>query len=88
MGLDFAGKKLIVVGGTSGIGKAVASLVLSNGGSAVLVGRRKDKTREATLELGTRGEVSGWTVDITSGAGRATLLSHHRISVESRYEIL
>src|SRR5258708_23692733 len=76
MELDFAGKKLIVIGGTSGIGKAVASLVLSNGGSAVLVGRREDKTREAVLELGSRGEVSGWTVDITNGAGRARLIGH------------
>jgi NAD(P)-dependent dehydrogenase (short-subunit alcohol dehydrogenase family) len=33
MGLDFVGKKLIVVGGTSGIGTDVASLVLSNGGA-------------------------------------------------------
>ena len=76
MELDFAGKKLIVIGGTSGIGKAVASLVLSNGGSAFLVGRREAKTREAILELGSRGEVSGWTMDITSGAGRATLIEH------------
>jgi NAD(P)-dependent dehydrogenase (short-subunit alcohol dehydrogenase family) len=76
MELDFAGKKLIVIGGTSGIGKAVASLVLSNGGSALLVGRREAKTREAILELRSRGEVSGWTADITSGAGRANLIDH------------
>ena len=47
MELNFAGNKLIVIGGTSGIGKAVASLVLSNGGSALLVGRREAKTQEA-----------------------------------------
>src|SRR5258708_17347284 len=76
MELNFARKKLIVIGGTSGIGKAVASLVLSNGGSALLVGRREAKTREAVLELGSRGEVSGWAVDITSGAGRASLIDH------------
>jgi NAD(P)-dependent dehydrogenase (short-subunit alcohol dehydrogenase family) len=76
MKLDFAGKKLIVIGGTSGIGKAVAYLVLSNGGSAVLVGRREAKTTEATHELGSPGQVSGWTVDITSGAGRASLIAH------------
>src|SRR5258708_39163544 len=73
---EFAGKKLIVIGGTSGIGKAVASLVLSNGGSAVLVGRREAKTRDAIAELRPFGEVSGWTVDITSGVGRATLIDH------------
>jgi NAD(P)-dependent dehydrogenase (short-subunit alcohol dehydrogenase family) len=76
MELNFAGKKLIVIGGTSGIGKAVASLVLSNGGSALLVGRREAKTREAVQELGSCGEVSGWNVDITRGAGRASLIDH------------
>ena len=74
--MDFAGKKLVVIGGTSGIGKAVASLVLSSGGSALLIGRREAKTKEALLELDSRGEVSGWTVDITSGAGRAGLIDH------------
>jgi len=76
MELNFAGKKPIVIGGTSGIGKATPSLVLSNGGGAVLVGRREAKTREAVLELGSSGEASGWTVDITSGAGRASLIGH------------
>jgi NAD(P)-dependent dehydrogenase (short-subunit alcohol dehydrogenase family) len=83
MELDFAGEKLIVIGGTSGIGKAVASLVLGNGGSAFLVGRREAKTREAILELGSRGEVSGWTVDITSGAGGATLIEHLKQSTRT-----
>jgi len=50
--------------------------VLGNGGSALLVGRREAKTREAIRELRSRGEVSGWTADITSGAGRAALIDH------------
>jgi NAD(P)-dependent dehydrogenase (short-subunit alcohol dehydrogenase family) len=76
MELDFAGKKLIVIGGTSGIGKAVASLVLNNGGSVLIVGRREDKTRAATAELSSRGVISGWTADITSAAARADLIDH------------
>ncbi|MEO0488825.1 MAG: sugar dehydrogenase, partial [Cyanobacteria bacterium J06659_2] len=39
----FAGQKLIVIGGTSGMGKAVARIVLENGGSAILIGRREEK---------------------------------------------
>jgi NAD(P)-dependent dehydrogenase (short-subunit alcohol dehydrogenase family) len=73
---DFAGKKLIVIGGTSGIGKAVASLVLKNGGSVSVVGRREGKIRAATAELGSRGAISGWTADITNGAARAALIDH------------
>ncbi|MBA5828018.1 SDR family NAD(P)-dependent oxidoreductase, partial [Escherichia coli] len=40
---DFSGKKLLVVGGTSGIGLATAKQVLKSGGSVVLTGNRKDK---------------------------------------------
>jgi NAD(P)-dependent dehydrogenase (short-subunit alcohol dehydrogenase family) len=73
---DFTGKKLIVIGGTSGIGRAVASLVLRKGGSVLIVGRRGDKTKAATAELASCGQVSGWTADITNSAGRAALIQH------------
>ena len=53
---DFLGRKLIVIGGTSGIGKAVASVALSKRGSVMVVGRRDDKTKAASIELGSRGE--------------------------------
>src|SRR5258708_29855501 len=71
---DFLGKKLIVIGRTTGIGKEVASVVLRNGGSVMVVVRRDDKTKAATVELGLRGEVSGQTGDITNGASRADLI--------------
>jgi len=57
----------------------------SNGGSALLVGRREAKTREAVQELGSCGEVSGWSVDITSNAGRATLIDHLLAKARGRY---
>ena len=43
MNASFSGKKLLVVGGTSGMGFETAKLVLKNGGSVVLVGNRQDK---------------------------------------------
>ncbi len=73
MGLEFRGKKLIVVGGTSGIGKAVAQIVLKNGGTAVIIGRREDKTKAATSELTSCGQVFGETSDITNRGERAAL---------------
>ena len=36
MNASFAGKKLLVVGGTSGMGLATAKRVVENGGSVVL----------------------------------------------------
>ena len=66
MSLSFAGKKLIVIGGTSGMGKAVAKKVLENGGSAVLVGRRQEKLQAAVDELKTYGSAMGEQADISN----------------------
>ena len=63
---DFAGRKLIVVGGTSGIGKIVAQLVLKRGGSAVVVGRRDDRVAATVEELGLLGVVAGEKADLTT----------------------
>ena len=71
---EFQGQKLIVVGGTSGIGKAVAQLVIEHGGKAVLIGRREDKTKAAAAELVACGPVFGETADITNRGERAELL--------------
>jgi NAD(P)-dependent dehydrogenase (short-subunit alcohol dehydrogenase family) len=62
---DFAGRKLIVVGGTSGMGKTVAQLVLERGGSVVVVGRRADRIAATVEELGHLGLVAGETADLT-----------------------
>ncbi len=42
MGAEFNGKKVIVVGGSAGMGRQVALDVVDGGGSAVIVGRSKD----------------------------------------------
>jgi len=54
----FAGKKLLVVGGTSGMGLETARVVLENGGSVVLVGNRQAKAEEARQALSLLGNVS------------------------------
>lgn len=75
---DFASQKLIVIGGTSGIGKAVAQIVLENGGSAVLIGRRKEKLDAALSELSPLGTVFAEQADITDAAEREALI--HRLN--------
>ena len=64
MSKNFAGQKLIVIGGTSGMGKAVARIVLEQGGSAVLVGRRAEKLQAAVDDLKAYGSVMGEQADI------------------------
>jgi NAD(P)-dependent dehydrogenase (short-subunit alcohol dehydrogenase family) len=59
MNQTFAGRKLLVVGGTSGMGYQTARQVLSQGGSAVIVGRRAEKTAQAQKELSVFGHEPG-----------------------------
>ena len=54
-----------MVGGTSGMGKMVAQLVLKRGGSAVVVGRRDDRVAATVEELGHLGLVVGERADLT-----------------------
>ena len=74
MSNEFKGKKLLVVGGTSGMGFETARKVLASGGSVVIVGHRPDKTEEARAELAALGQVAALTADLTSDEGVAALL--------------
>jgi len=69
MNASFAGKKLLVVGGTSGMGFATAKQVLKNGGSVVLVGNRQDKAEQALQALAAEGQVSLIVADLMTEAG-------------------
>jgi NAD(P)-dependent dehydrogenase (short-subunit alcohol dehydrogenase family) len=71
---QFKGKKLLVVGGTSGMGLQTARLMLAGGGRVVLVGHRADKAEEARKDLAAMGEVSVITADLSTDEGVAALL--------------
>lgn len=71
----FANQKLIVVGGTSGIGKATTKLVIEQGGTAVIIGRNPDKLHRAIADLSSHGTVMGMQADITDGGDRQTLIT-------------
>ena len=70
----FAGQKIIVVGGTSGMGKAIAQSVLSAGGTAVLVGSRQPKLNDAVNELKEYGTVVGELANIADTQQRKDLI--------------
>jgi NAD(P)-dependent dehydrogenase (short-subunit alcohol dehydrogenase family) len=71
---QFEGKKLLVVGGTSGMGLQTARLILAGGGRVVLVGHRADKAEEARKDLAALGDVSVITADLSTDEGVAALL--------------
>ncbi|WP_369788190.1 SDR family NAD(P)-dependent oxidoreductase [Rouxiella sp. WC2420] len=71
----FAGKKLLVVGGTSGIGYETARRVLENGGSVVLVGNRKDKAEQARQSLAAGELVSVILADLMTEEGMKQVMN-------------
>lgn len=60
----FAGHKLIVVGGSSGMGRQTALDVAAGGGSVVVVGRDKKRVDEAVADLSASTQAWGVTADL------------------------
>lgn len=74
MSMQFKGKKLLVVGGTSGMGLQTARMVLAEGGSVVIVGNRPEKSEDARKELAELGQVWSLTADLSDREGLASAL--------------
>ncbi len=78
----FSGKKLLVVGGTSGMGFETAKLILNNGGRVVLIGNRAEKAEHARQALVAFGPVDIIVADLMSEAGMkqatATINAEHQ----------
>jgi NAD(P)-dependent dehydrogenase (short-subunit alcohol dehydrogenase family) len=60
----FEGRKLVVVGGSSGMGKETAADVVAGGGSAVIIGRDRARVDETVAELGKQGPAWGIIADL------------------------
>ncbi len=72
--MDLTNARVLIVGGTSGIGFAVASAVADAGGRPIVVSRRRDSVDRALAGLGSGAE--GATVDLTDAASVATMVEH------------
>ena len=60
----FAGQKLVVIGGSSGMGRQTALDVVSAGGSAVIIGEHADKVDDTVRTLADDGSAYGITADL------------------------
>jgi NAD(P)-dependent dehydrogenase (short-subunit alcohol dehydrogenase family) len=63
-----AGKKIVVIGGSSGIGLGVAAAALENSADVVIVGRSSEKLQAAERTLGAGPRVKSLAVDMTKEA--------------------
>ena len=69
MSLALDGRHVVIVGGSSGIGKATAAAVLALGGRVTILSRDEDKLRQAAADLG-HGDRVAWSVlDVMEDAG-------------------
>lgn len=82
MNTSFNGKKLLVIGGTSGMGFETAKRVLKYGGSVVLVGNRQEKAEQAREALASEGRVELIVANLMTDEGMKhvtdTLNAHHK----------
>ena len=64
--LDFSGQRMLVIGGSSGIGFATAQLAVSLGGHVTIASRSADKVDRAIKKIGAGAD--GRILDVTSDA--------------------
>jgi NAD(P)-dependent dehydrogenase (short-subunit alcohol dehydrogenase family) len=81
MGAEFHGLKVIVVGGSAGMGRQVALDVVDRGGSAVIIGRSRGRVDDTVAEVIDSG-VQAWGIaaeltDRSAVTGVRRALSEH-----------
>lgn len=64
--MDIKGKKIVVVGGSSGMGLGVAQAALAKGAEVIIVGRSQERLEQAAAELAGMGGVRTIAADATS----------------------
>jgi len=75
--VNLEGKRVLVTGGSSGIGLAVARELLSKGAKVTISGRRPDVLANAVRELGGPGaQIASVAADVATANGRAVTLQH------------
>jgi NAD(P)-dependent dehydrogenase (short-subunit alcohol dehydrogenase family) len=77
---QFADRRALVIGGSSGMGKMTAQLILEGGGRVTLVARDPRRLDAASAELRSFGDVTTHACDITDSAARLALIA--RIEAE------
>ncbi|MGQ5521782.1 SDR family NAD(P)-dependent oxidoreductase [Chitinimonas sp. PSY-7] len=81
---NFNQATVLVLGGTSGMGKATARRILQGGGNAIIVGRDQPTIDATVAELSTLGSASGIVADFSKQADVESLIAriHNDLKVD------
>lgn len=68
MDLGLKGKKAVVTGGSKGIGRAIANLLISEGADVAICARNEEEVNSAVASLSESGKAIGAAVDVADKA--------------------
>lgn len=71
---EFKHKQALIIGGSSGIGRAVAEILLTQGAIVTIVGRNLEKLQTTASDLEQYGSVQIWQADISDRQDTARLV--------------
>ena len=68
MDLHLKGKNAVILGGTRGIGRAIADTLADEGANVAICARKQDQIDAAVADLSAKGiKAVGGSVDVTDG---------------------
>jgi NAD(P)-dependent dehydrogenase (short-subunit alcohol dehydrogenase family) len=73
---EFKQKQALIIGGSSGIGRAVAEILLTQGATVTIVGRNLEKLQTVASDLEQHGSLRIWQADISDRQDTARLVEH------------
>lgn len=85
MDLQLKGRRALVTGSSSGIGKAVASMLAAEGAAVVVHGRNRERAEAVAAEINAAGVAIG---DLSTDAGAAAVHEEARKALGGNIEIL
>ncbi len=84
---SLADRYALVIGGTSGIGKAIASGFLQSGARVIVAGKNEDKLARAVDELKTHGPAFGYSADVRDDAALRGLVGQ-TLAIHGHLDVL